>query len=326
MSYRIAGRLGDATAFQNMINTCHAAGVKVVADTVVNHMAAGSGTGTGGSSYTKYNYPGLYSSYDMDDFAPATVSDYTNRANVQNCRARRARRPGHRRGVRPQDHRRIHEQPARVRRGRLPHRRGQAHPGDRSRQHQVAADQSVGVLEAGGHLRRRGGGPADRVHRQRRRPGVPVRLRPQAGLQQREPRLPQELRRGLGLYEQLRRGRVRRQPRHRAQRLDAQLQGRGELHPRQRLHAGLPVRRPGHQLRLRVVDVDTGPPGGGTVNACWQDGWKCQHAWPEIKSMVALQRHRGESVTDWWDDTETTRSPSAAAPRGTSPSTTSRAR
>lgn len=84
VSYRIAGRLGDATAFQNMINTCHAAGVKVVADTVVNHMAAGSGTGTGGSSYTKYNYPGLYSSYDMDD-CTATVSDYTNRANVQNC-------------------------------------------------------------------------------------------------------------------------------------------------------------------------------------------------------------------------------------------------
>lgn len=25
VSYRIAGRLGDATAFQNMINTCHAA-------------------------------------------------------------------------------------------------------------------------------------------------------------------------------------------------------------------------------------------------------------------------------------------------------------
>ncbi|MGW4735966.1 hypothetical protein ACWEQC_43680, partial [Streptomyces shenzhenensis] len=29
-------------------------------------------------------------------------------------------------------------------------------------------------------------------------------------------------------------------------------------------------------------DPDAGPPNGGTVNACWQDGWKCQHAWPEI--------------------------------------------
>jgi alpha-amylase len=84
VSYRIAGRLGDATAFQNMISTCHAAGVKVVVDTVINHMSAGSGTGTGGSSYTKYNYPGLYSSSDMDD-CTGTISDYTNRANVQNC-------------------------------------------------------------------------------------------------------------------------------------------------------------------------------------------------------------------------------------------------
>src|SRR3712207_33959 len=30
VSYKIAGRLGDRAAFQNMVNTCHAAGVKVV--------------------------------------------------------------------------------------------------------------------------------------------------------------------------------------------------------------------------------------------------------------------------------------------------------
>ncbi|MGO4429531.1 alpha-amylase family glycosyl hydrolase, partial [Streptomyces sp. MCAF7] len=65
VSYKIAGRLGDRTAFKNMIDTCHAAGVKVVADAVINHMAAGSGTGTGGSSYTKYAYPGIYQSQDM---------------------------------------------------------------------------------------------------------------------------------------------------------------------------------------------------------------------------------------------------------------------
>lgn len=49
VSYRIAGRLGDRAAFSAMIGTCHAAGVKVVADSVINHMAAGDGTGTGGS-------------------------------------------------------------------------------------------------------------------------------------------------------------------------------------------------------------------------------------------------------------------------------------
>ena len=44
VSYKIAGRLGDRTTFKNMISTCHAAGVKVVVDTVINHMTAGSGT------------------------------------------------------------------------------------------------------------------------------------------------------------------------------------------------------------------------------------------------------------------------------------------
>src|SRR3954462_3171511 len=38
VSYKIAGRLGDRAAFQNMVSPCHAAGVKVVADTVINHM------------------------------------------------------------------------------------------------------------------------------------------------------------------------------------------------------------------------------------------------------------------------------------------------
>ena len=84
VSYKIAGRLGDRAAFAAMVSTCHSAGVKVVADSVINHMSAGSGTGTGGSSYTKYNYPGLYSSFDMDD-CTAQISNYQDRANVQNC-------------------------------------------------------------------------------------------------------------------------------------------------------------------------------------------------------------------------------------------------
>src|SRR5262249_1987850 len=50
VSYNIAGRLGDRAAFSAMVSACHAAGVKVVADTVINHMTAGSGTGTGGTS------------------------------------------------------------------------------------------------------------------------------------------------------------------------------------------------------------------------------------------------------------------------------------
>ncbi|WP_245674338.1 carbohydrate-binding module family 20 domain-containing protein [Actinoplanes rectilineatus] len=84
VSYKIAGRLGDRAAFSAMVGTCHAAGVKVIADTVINHMSAGSGTGTGGSSYTKYNYPGYYSDQDFHSCRTA-IGDYTNRSNVQDC-------------------------------------------------------------------------------------------------------------------------------------------------------------------------------------------------------------------------------------------------
>ncbi|MFJ8546415.1 carbohydrate-binding module family 20 domain-containing protein [Streptomyces sp. NPDC093586] len=84
VSYKIATRLGDRAAFKRMIDTCHAAGVKVVADTVINHMANSAGTGTGGSSYSKYDYPGLYSKSDMDD-CPRDIDDYGDSWNVHHC-------------------------------------------------------------------------------------------------------------------------------------------------------------------------------------------------------------------------------------------------
>ncbi|WP_435820765.1 carbohydrate binding domain-containing protein [Kitasatospora cineracea] len=84
VSYKIAGRLGDRASFQNMVSTCHAAGVKVVADAVVNHMTAGSGTGTGGTNYTKYNYPGYYQDQDFHS-CRTSISNYADRSNVQNC-------------------------------------------------------------------------------------------------------------------------------------------------------------------------------------------------------------------------------------------------
>ncbi|MGX7828581.1 carbohydrate-binding module family 20 domain-containing protein [Actinokineospora sp. 24-640] len=84
VSYRIAGRLGDRTAFRDMVSTCHGAGVKVIADAVINHMSAGSGTGTGGSAYSKYNYPGHYQDWDFHS-CRQPITDYRNRDNVQNC-------------------------------------------------------------------------------------------------------------------------------------------------------------------------------------------------------------------------------------------------
>jgi alpha-amylase len=84
VSYKIAGRLGDADAFKKMADTCHEAGVKVIADAVINHMSAGEGTGTGGSEYTKYNYPGTYQDNDFHG-CRKDISDYGDRENVQTC-------------------------------------------------------------------------------------------------------------------------------------------------------------------------------------------------------------------------------------------------
>ena len=84
VSYKIAGRLGDRDAFASMVKSCHAAGVKVVADAVINHMAAGSGTGTGGTQYTKYQYPGVYQDQDFHG-CRKDISDYGDRDNVQSC-------------------------------------------------------------------------------------------------------------------------------------------------------------------------------------------------------------------------------------------------
>jgi alpha-amylase len=51
------------------------------------------------------------------------------------------------------------------------------------------------------------------------------------------------------------------------------------------------------------TDTAAGGPNGGQVNACYTDGWKCQHAWREVASMVAWRNTaHGEAVTDWWDN------------------------
>ncbi len=68
-----------------MIDACHAAGVRVVADSVINHMSAhGSGTGTGGTAFTKYTYPGTYQDRDFHT-CRTKIDDYTDRGDVQDC-------------------------------------------------------------------------------------------------------------------------------------------------------------------------------------------------------------------------------------------------
>ncbi|WP_346538872.1 alpha-amylase family protein [Micromonospora sp. DPT] len=90
VSYRIESRKGTRAQFQSMVNTCHAAGVKVIVDAVINHMSGQDtpGTGWAGSSYSHYDYPGIYQTQDFhhcgrnggDD-----IANYNDRYEVQNC-------------------------------------------------------------------------------------------------------------------------------------------------------------------------------------------------------------------------------------------------
>ncbi|MEU7794260.1 alpha-amylase family protein [Micromonospora tulbaghiae] len=90
VSYRIESRKGTRVQFQSMVNTCHAAGVKVIVDAVVNHMSGqdNGGTGWAGSSYGHYNYPGVYSAQDFHYCGRNgnnDIANYNDRYEVQNC-------------------------------------------------------------------------------------------------------------------------------------------------------------------------------------------------------------------------------------------------
>ncbi len=86
VSYSIdRSRSGTRAEFVAMVSRCKAAGVDIYVDAVINHMTnfPSPGTGSAGTSYSKYNYPGLFTSAD---FHPAcAITNYQNAANVQDC-------------------------------------------------------------------------------------------------------------------------------------------------------------------------------------------------------------------------------------------------
>jgi alpha-amylase len=84
VSYSIdRSRSGTRAEFEAMVQRCKAAGVDIYVDAVINHMTAGGGTGSNGTVYTKYEYPGLYTAADFH--APCGINDYSSAANVQDC-------------------------------------------------------------------------------------------------------------------------------------------------------------------------------------------------------------------------------------------------
>jgi alpha-amylase len=77
-------RSGAQAQFADMVTRCKAVGVEIYADAVINHMTAGSGTGSAGTAYTKYNYPSV--PFGQTDFHTACgINSYQNAFEVQNC-------------------------------------------------------------------------------------------------------------------------------------------------------------------------------------------------------------------------------------------------
>ncbi len=90
VSYRIESRKGTRAQFAAMVGACHDAGVQVIADAVVNHMANldKPGPGWAGTEWSHYDYPGTYQDQDFhhcgrngDD----DIVNYGDRYEVQNC-------------------------------------------------------------------------------------------------------------------------------------------------------------------------------------------------------------------------------------------------
>lgn len=86
VSYKLESRMGTRAEFKAMVDTCHTAGVKVIADAVINHMSGKStgGTGWAGSTFQHYEYPGIYQSQDFHS-CRRDIANYQDRWEVQEC-------------------------------------------------------------------------------------------------------------------------------------------------------------------------------------------------------------------------------------------------
>ena len=112
VTYVLTSKRGNRAQYQAIIETCHAAGVKVIADTIFNHMAGSdSGTGVAGDctcfclfqfllksgrrlthtdlkAFTHYNYPGYYEPQDFhycNNGNNNNIQNYDNGTDVQDC-------------------------------------------------------------------------------------------------------------------------------------------------------------------------------------------------------------------------------------------------
>jgi alpha-amylase len=283
-----------------MINACHAAGVKVIADTVINHMSAGSGTGTGGTGYSKYNYPGLYSEPDFHS-CRTSINNYQDRNNVQNCELValsdlntgsdyvRGRIAGYINdlaslgvdGFRIDGAKHIAAGDLAAIRSRL------ANPGAFWKQEVIfGAGEAVQPTEYTGS----GDVQEFRYARDLKRIFLNENLAYLSNLGTAWGYLPSDQ---AGVFVD----------NHDTERGGDTLSYKnGAAYTlAQVFMLAWPYGAPDINSGYEFSNHDAGPPNNGTVNACYADGWKCQHAWRQIGNMVALRNAaRGTAVTNWW--------------------------
>ncbi|EMD36390.1 glycoside hydrolase family 13 protein [Gelatoporia subvermispora B] len=85
VSYILTSKRGDRDQYTDMVSRCNAVGVGIIADTIFNHMTGESnGTGVAGSSFTQYNYPGIYSDSDFHS-CRTSITSWDDEEQVWNC-------------------------------------------------------------------------------------------------------------------------------------------------------------------------------------------------------------------------------------------------
>jgi alpha-amylase len=86
VDYSLTSRLGDQAQFEQMIGACHAAGVKIYADVLINNMSGFNGGPTSdGSTFSQYNYPTVpYTSGNFHS-CQTTITNWDDAYQVQNC-------------------------------------------------------------------------------------------------------------------------------------------------------------------------------------------------------------------------------------------------
>ncbi|WP_432117653.1 carbohydrate-binding module family 20 domain-containing protein [Streptomyces sp. bgisy032] len=302
VSYKISTRLGDRTAFKEMIDTCHGAGVEVVVDTVVNHMANSSGTGTAGSSFSKYDYPGLYASSDMDD-CTRDISDYGDAWNVHHCELGslpdldtgeehvRKTIAGYLNdllslgvdGFRVDAAKHIPPGDLADIKGRL------ADPGAYWKQETIGAS---GEAVQPGQYTGTGDVQEFSYGRDLKRIFTGEKLASLKNIGEAWGYVPSGKAATFVTN-------------HDTERHDATLTYRdGARYTLAHVFMlAWPYGSPDVHSGYAFSDSNAGGPNGGQVNACGADGWKCQHAWREIAGMVGFRNTAGgAAVTDWWDN------------------------